>query len=247
MVSTPNLATWVATGNNVSISDEMARRLVPIRLDAQVERPEERRDWRHPHLVAWTKEHHSLLVSACISIVQAWLDAGMPKGTETMGRFESWAEIMGGILSVSGIRGFLSNRERLYTTADSETEEWRAACVAWWDAFEDRAITASDLLEVLKKKSLLLDVWGGRSALAGQQRIGHTLAQQRDRVYGAYTIKGAGRDGHTSSAAYQLMRISISLQNPLNPTNPASDQQAVDTHTVNSLVSGPLEGREGKV
>ena len=36
----PNLSTWVATGNNVNLDEELASRSVFIRLDAKVERPE---------------------------------------------------------------------------------------------------------------------------------------------------------------------------------------------------------------
>ena len=38
-----NNATWIATGNNVDLSDEITRRTVLIRLDPGVERPENRR------------------------------------------------------------------------------------------------------------------------------------------------------------------------------------------------------------
>ncbi len=48
MVAVPNRATWVATGNNVTLSDELVRRVIPIRLDAGVERPEERKGFRKP-------------------------------------------------------------------------------------------------------------------------------------------------------------------------------------------------------
>ena len=73
MVRVSNDATWVATGNNLSLSDEMLRRVVPIRLDAAVERPEERTGFRHP-LPRWAYEHRQDLVSACLSIIQAWVD-----------------------------------------------------------------------------------------------------------------------------------------------------------------------------
>ena len=53
IVEAPNTTTWLATGNNVALSDEMARRIVPIRLDARVERPEERTGWHHDPLVRW--------------------------------------------------------------------------------------------------------------------------------------------------------------------------------------------------
>ena len=71
MVRVQNDAVWVATGNKVSLSDEMLRRVVPIRLDAAVERPEERTGFKHV-LPAWALRHRGKLVDACLSIVEAW-------------------------------------------------------------------------------------------------------------------------------------------------------------------------------
>ena len=85
MVRAPNNATWLATGNNVEMSDEMNRRTVLIRLDAGVEAPEERSGFKH-RLPAWAVEHRRDLVSACLSIVMLWVDAGKPRGGANLGR-----------------------------------------------------------------------------------------------------------------------------------------------------------------
>ena len=39
-----------ATGNNLSYRSDFVRRVVPIALDARMERPEERTGFRHPQL-----------------------------------------------------------------------------------------------------------------------------------------------------------------------------------------------------
>lgn len=204
MVDLPNDATWVATGNNVHLSDEIARRTIPIRLDPGVELPEYRTGFRHPDLLAWAMANRAQLVSACVSLVRAWLDAGRPEGQQTLGSYEAWARVMGGILAVAGVDGFLGGRERLYAESDRETAEWRALCEAWWETYADHPVTAKEVFEVAKERGLLLGLWGGRSALSAQQRIGRALAAMRDRVFGQFRIRSAGRDGHTNSAAYRL-------------------------------------------
>lgn len=203
----PNRAVWLASGNNVELTDEMTRRIIPVRLDAGVERPEERTAFKHPNLPGYVQAHRSELVSACLSLVQAWVNEGMPKGTTTLGRYESWAGIMGGILGVAGVSGFLEGRERLHAEADKETTEWAALCEAWWSTFSERPIAARELFDILKDRHLLLDVWGGRTQQGALQRIGHALGSRRDRVFGGYKIVSAGRDGVTRSAAYRLIRI----------------------------------------
>ena len=53
-VRLPVRNTWVATGNNPALSDEIARRTVRIRLDAKIDKPwlREPTAFRHPNLRA---------------------------------------------------------------------------------------------------------------------------------------------------------------------------------------------------
>lgn len=207
MVRLRNSTTWMATGNNVELSAEMARRVVLIRLDAGVERPEERTDFRHPQLLRWARAHRSELVTAVLSIVHAWVDAGMPAGEGMMGRFEEWVRVLGGILQVAHVDGFLSNRQRLYEDSDHESREWVAFCTLWWERFGTSSVTAGDLFEPLKERRMLLDVLAGRSALASQQRLGHALANRRDRIFGTWRIRFAGRSSKNGSITYRLEEI----------------------------------------
>lgn len=204
MITAPNDATWLATGNNVVLGNEMPRRIVRIRLDAGVERPERRGGFRH-QLPRWAHEHRADLVSACLSPVKGWLDAGRPRGDATLGRFEGWAETVGGIVTEAGGTAFLSNRDAPYTAAaDTETLEWQAFCGQWWERFNAVAATSGELLSLAREKNLLLYVWGGRRDLAAQQRVGHALSEHRDRVIGEFRIRDAGRDGRTGANTYRL-------------------------------------------
>ena len=90
----------------------------------------------------------------------------MPTGTETLGRYEGWASVVGGMLGVAGVKGFLSNRDQLYDEADHETQEWRAFAEAWWKHCQDKPTTAKTLLEVATENDLLIDLRAGRSALS---------------------------------------------------------------------------------
>ncbi|MBI4496683.1 MAG: hypothetical protein HY689_02145 [Chloroflexi bacterium] len=230
IVSAPNTATWVATGNNPQLSDELTRRAVSIRLDAGVEAPEERTGWHHPDLLGWAESHRKDLVSACLAIVRHWLDAGCPEpsGVPTLGRFESWRAVMGGILQAVGIPGFLENRAGLRNRADASSQEWATFCAAWWEAHGSRPVTAGDLLAVAKDRGLLLDVWAGRSALGGQQRLGHALADRRDRVFGTFRVRAVG-PARSGGAAYVLEQYqsaggaSKTLRTPQTPRGVPSD------------------------
>ncbi len=204
IVRLKNNATWASTGNNVELSEEIARRYIQIRLDAGVAHPELRRDFRHPDLRVWVTDNRALLVSACISVIQAWIDAGRPPGSPSLGSYESWAAIMGGILEVADIPGFLAGRERLLEDRDREAVEWTAVCEAWYRRFGTAPITPGNLFDVLKEGLLLLDIWSGRNPIGAQQRVGHALAKAKDRVFGPYRVRASGRDSFTGNAAYRL-------------------------------------------
>ncbi|MDQ3831199.1 MAG: hypothetical protein M3361_18250 [Candidatus Tectomicrobia bacterium] len=239
MVDVPNDATWVATGNNVTLSDEIARRTIPIRLDPGVERPEHRTGFSHPELVKWAGEHRSTLVSACLSIVRAWLDAGRPEGQTTLGSYESWSRILGGILGVSGVSEFLDGLERLYSEADRETADWCALCESWWSTYASLPVTAKDVFEVAQARGLLLSVWGGRTTLAAQQRFGHALTSMRDRVFGRFRVCSAGRDSQTGNAAY---RIEPRREGKKTPETPGTPLDHVRTQTVQGGSGGGSAG-----
>ncbi len=202
-----NLALWVATGNNVSVSSEIARRTMSIRLDPETERPEHRADFRHPNLRRWVRRHRGELVSAALSLVARWLDEGAPRAQSVhIGSYEEWAEVMGGILGVAGVPGLLTGREYLEEESSQELREWKALCGAWWESYADLPVTGADVFEVARERTLLLELWGGRAELAGKQRFGHALAKRRDQVLGDYVIRSAGRDSKTGSKAFRLER-----------------------------------------
>lgn len=152
---------WTACGNNPELSDEITRRVVPIRIDANSEHPELRTGFRHPDLLEWVLEHRAELVSACLSIVQSWINKGMPRGKRTLGKFEVWAGVMGGILDVAGIEGFLTERESL-GSSDLQSTEWKSLCEEWFTKHGNFAVSATDILSLAKERNILLEVWAGR-------------------------------------------------------------------------------------
>ena len=52
-----------------------------------------------------------------------------------MGSFEAWRHVVGGVLDVAGVPGFLANRRRKGIDQDEETAAWLTFLVAWRGAF----------------------------------------------------------------------------------------------------------------
>jgi hypothetical protein len=102
-VTVPARTVWVVTGNNVELDQEVARRAVWVRLDAQADRPWERAGFRHGDLAQWTRRHRHELLWAFLVLVRHWLACGKPcwEG-RPLGSFESWSKVVGGVLAAGG-------------------------------------------------------------------------------------------------------------------------------------------------
>lgn len=124
---------WVATGINPTLHQEISRRVVPCNLDPGVAQPWLRESFTIPNLREWSREHRADLIWAVLTLARAWHVAGRPKGPRSLGMYESWASVIGGIVTFAGFDGFLSNLLDLYESSDLEgsavqwlVEEWKA-------------------------------------------------------------------------------------------------------------------------
>lgn len=91
-MSAPMRIVFFATGNNASLTSDLARRSMHIRLESPLENPEDRDDTFD--LVSWIEEKRHHLVTWALTILRAWHVAGRPSPTKTMGSFEAWSEVI---------------------------------------------------------------------------------------------------------------------------------------------------------
>jgi len=208
----PNRAVWAATGNNLVFSRELARRVVWIRLDAKMETPEQRSGFRHPNLLGYVREHRARLVHAALTLVRAWLAAGRPAGTQVMGSFESYAAVMGGILDVAGVPGFLANGEELRRHADAETGEWRAFVTAWRERWGDAWVGVSDLASLLwsedgRRSDLLMGIVTSERERGAVTQLGMRLSAKRECVIAGFRITVNHRADYAGRLQYRLVPV----------------------------------------
>jgi len=199
----PNTCVWMASGNNTQLSRELIRRTVWCRLDAKVDAPWERASFRHPHLIQWVKANRGRLIAAVLTLCNAWVAAGRPAGAQTLGMFENWAEVVGGILDVAGVPGLLTNAKQFRATHADKSSEWRAFVVAWWQEYADRAVGVTELFKLVQQQALLDSVVGDKGEKSQRTRLGIALAKAADRVFGEYRIERAGED-HKGRQQYRL-------------------------------------------
>ena len=206
LVHLPQEMVWIVTGNNVTLSSELARRSIWTRLDSRSEYPWQTTQFRHPNLVSWAQYNRSALMRSVLTVVQGWLDAGQPgfQG-KSLGGFESWSNVIGGLLDVAGIPGFLGNIDKVSEYLDAEVDMWGALVDEWQQQHGNHPVGVSDLYNMAER--ILPEVLSGGTDRARKTSFGNLLRQQVDRVYRGWLITkvAARRQG---AAQYRLISIS---------------------------------------
>lgn len=203
-VSLPNLSTWVATGNNPRLSGEIARRTVWIALDPKKENPWMRTGFAHDPLASWVRKNRVELVTAFLILVQHWISVGMPRSKKSIGSFEAWAGVIGGILEAAGIPGFLGNAALLYKRADTESEEWIAFVQLWWERHEGRPVKVEELYRLFSLDSPSMILGSGQER-SQKVKLGKGLSERRDRVIGGFKVVKGDNDSHDKVSRYWLV------------------------------------------
>jgi hypothetical protein len=184
----PNRAAWVVTANNPTFSIEIARRSIRIRLDAKMQQPWLRSHFRRPNLREFVITHRGQVVWAHLVLCQAWIAAGTPKNTNPqLGSFESWSEVIGGLLKFIGANGFLENVQEFYEAAEEETGDWSAIVKLWWERYQDRLVRATDVYKLIQGRDCSPDLGTGNDN-SRKTKFGLLLTSMRDRQFENYRL-----------------------------------------------------------
>ena len=180
-IRVPVRCAWVATGNNPKISSEITRRTIRIRLNANTDRPWLRANFRHADLRGWVHANRAELVWASLTLVQAWIAAGRPPGGSVLGMFEDWSLVMGGILQLAGIPGFLGNLAEFYEQTDTHGGAVRNFLASWWATHNGAEVQAKELFTIARDDEALGLGAGGEHSQ--RVRLGKILSDLRERVF----------------------------------------------------------------
>jgi len=197
--------TWMATANNVSLDDDMARRVVYSRIDAKMEFPYERPRgiFKHHDLKRWMKDNRGRLIWAALTMARAWISRGRPPGTQVMGSYESWVETIGGIFQVCGISDFLGNRQKRRSASESDSVLFRAFCQAWFEKHGEKIVGSKDLYQLADDKELLADLLIANTEQGRRNKLGKLIKKIVDRHFGPYKVVGRDSD-NSGRGLYQL-------------------------------------------
>jgi hypothetical protein len=214
-VSVPNDTIWTATGNNPGLSRELADRSLWIHLDPAHHDPSSRTNFQIPYIEDYAKEHQGHICGAIARLVLHWLDErGQWSGT--LGGFERWSEVVGGILTSAGLSGdLLGNRKKMRSKISPGQGEWEAFVLAWHLTSPLVALTSSELWNLAEAEDLLDSIRGAGNERSQKTKIGIGLRGITDRVF--RVIDSAGNDltlqvqdggsSRTRAKTYKLVEV----------------------------------------
>jgi hypothetical protein len=125
-----------------------------IRLESRLESPEDRSDLRHPNLKGWVRENRPRLLSAALTVLRAYHQAGRPdQKLKTWGSYESWSALIRGAIVWAGWSDPYQSREGMKQAGDSRIQAMRILLGQWGDLDAKRnELTCREIIEIVEKE-----------------------------------------------------------------------------------------------
>jgi hypothetical protein len=193
VVELPISMTWVATGNNVMLAADTARRTLHIRLDSLEQRPELRSGFKYSDLINHVKRNRAELVEAVLTILSAYCAAGRPRmNLPAWGSFEGWSNLIRNAVVWCGLPDPGLTREELAKKSDEDANTAQLIINHWRSVDHDGVgVTAAEVLRRLETESPTYDPLRealcdlcrtGGDRLPSPKSLGMRLQKYRGRV-----------------------------------------------------------------
>lgn len=205
----------MCTGNNLSIIGDAKRRTVLVRLDAGVERPEQRSFSRD--ILADTLARRDELIRAALTVVQVYIQVRRPAvDAKAYGSFAAWDSLIRRPLIWLGLADPLLASESL-READPDLECMRLLFSTWRSIYADRPVTAAevvgDCMEFSMQTSapahpeLKAAVGMATGDKVNSIRLGTWLRRHRDRINEGMQLTQAAPDTHSKVSRWQVKTL----------------------------------------
>ncbi|NQV26502.1 MAG: hypothetical protein HQ518_19270, partial [Rhodopirellula sp.] len=212
----PLTTVWLASGNNVELAADTARRTLLARLESLEEHPEDRTEFRHHDLKGWVRSQRSRLAVAGLTVLRAFFAAGCPRGSLTpWGSFECWSELIRGAIVFAGQADPCDTRDAV-RDADRSAEQVRLLHAGIEEADVDgEGLTTAEIARLLSHpisqdgadqwpilRMAITELCGTKINSRG---IGYKLRNYRGRVCAGKRLEC--RDGHGGVKKWFIERI----------------------------------------
>ena len=204
-----NDTTWFITGNNILLAPDTAERCLNIRLRCLDEKPHLRTGFKYPDLWTVVRERRSELLSAALTILKAYILAGMPdQKLAKWGSFEPWSKLVRGAIVWAGMVDPAQTRQELEVESDMGRSAANSLIEGWsqlqsmLDAKD--GLTTREAYDVLMKGLHVpalrdaLEEIAGVGKLPNAHTIGRHLREIKDRNFSGKCLRCIPNDklGH---------------------------------------------------
>jgi hypothetical protein len=193
IVEIESRTTLFATGNNLVVQGDMTRRTLVAHLDAKLERPEERQFTFDP--VQRVISDRGNYVSACLTIVRAYLLAGCPGKLPQLASFGAWSDLVRSALVWLGCADPAQSMLEV-RRSDPVLDTLRQVLNGWRRCFGQHGRTTRQVAETFDagfnpqadEGQALLDLRAALEPVAGDRgridaaKLGYWLRRNKDRI-----------------------------------------------------------------
>lgn len=206
MMEIENKSTIFATGNNISLVDDMTRRSILCNLDSNMERPELRQFDFDP--LAEILDNRGKYIADALTVVRAYKLAGSPNKLPKLASFGEWSDLIRSALVWLGYEDPLSSMDKV-RDADGRLDSLRAFVFAWYTAMPGSSKTAADIVEASLANTELQVAMKSFCNPRGQMDgviLGNKLRSVNGRVVDGFKII-AEKDPHTKINKWTLQKV----------------------------------------
>jgi hypothetical protein len=207
MLRLPTNVLWTATGNNLAFRGDLAVRTLVCRLDARLERPEER-SFKIADLKGYLSEHRRELVMAALAILRAYVLAREPdQRLKPWGGFDDWSRTIRAALVWIGMADPCATRQHVIED-DPDREQAAALLSAWHSVVGSDAVQIAHMVNMAAKttelNAALLGVAAARNdgSHIDPRRLSWWCREWRDKVVGGLVL--AKSKDYRKSATWQV-------------------------------------------
>jgi hypothetical protein len=244
MAEGPLYMSWYATGNNVAIAADTARRICHVRLESPEEHPEKRQDFRRPNLLAWVGKDRPRLLAAALTILRGYCAAGRPDlDLPAWGSFEGWSALVRNAVVWAGMLDPGETRLLLQAQSDVAAESMGVLLLCWEKLDPMRCgLTAAEVIQACKEppseaSALYVDLRDALEALLGKldsRALGTRLRSYRRRVFQGRFIDQVGKEH--KAARWAVFPAEQFRKRPEHtPDTPHAPRQQGDVGSVGSV------------
>ncbi len=207
-VSTRTL--FLSSGNNVGPVQDMTRRCITINLDPGCELPAARA-FKNPDLLSGLYRDRERHVSAALTIIRAWIEAGRPKQQcRPLASYDEWSDFCRQpLLWLGQPDPTESVFEAMTDDPDRDTLDQLLRC--WKEVFGKRAAMVREAVKLIthgnneELKAVLEDIALERDGTVNQRILGRWIKRHEKRIVDGRRFVRAG--GSRSAAAWHVESV----------------------------------------